>query len=211
VETGSLRARHAERTRERLVEAALELFEQHGFDGVTVEEIAAAAMVSARTFYRYFGSKEGVLFDQQDELLAVLHRTIVTEQPDQPAIAAVRAAIVTLTQHTAHLVTTQRRKAAIYRATPSVGDYERTVIRPRWQQTLAGAVAQRLAVDPAIDPRPDLLAGAAIAVMDSVMNAWMTTHADADLAVLVETHFHVLAAEVAAQNRNASPVEGSGA
>lgn len=87
------------------LEAALELFEQHGFDGVTVEEIAAAAVVSARTFYRYFGSKEGVLFDQQDELLAVLHRTIVTEQPDQPAIAAVRAAIVTLTQHTAHLVT----------------------------------------------------------------------------------------------------------
>lgn len=183
-----------------MIEVALALFEQHGFEGVTVEEIAAAARASPRTFYRYFGSKEGVLFDRQDELLAVLHTTIVTEHPEQPAIAAVRAAIVTLTQHTAHLVTTRRRQAAIYLATPSLGAYERTVIRPRWEETLVGAVAERLGVDAAVDPRPGLLAGAAITVMDSVMNAWMRTPADADLADLVESHFRVLGEVVAEQD-----------
>lgn len=202
---GPLRAVHAQRTRERLTETALALFEEHGFDGVTVEEIAAAATVSARTFYRYFGTKEGVLFDQQDELLAVLHATIVTEHPDEPAIAAVRAAIVTLTQHTAHLATTQRRQAAIYLATPSLGAYERTVVRPRWEQTLVGAIAERLSVDPAIDPRPGLLSGAAIAVMDSVMNAWMRAQADADLAELVETHFRVLGEVVVGRYDDACP------
>lgn len=201
----SLRAIHAQETRERLTEAALALFEEHGFDGVTVEEISAAASVSARTFYRYFGTKEGVLFDQQDELLAVLHATIVTEQPDEPAIAAVRAAIVTLTQHTAPLATTQRRQAAIYLATPSLGAYERTVVRPRWQQTLVGAIAERLSVDPAIDPRPGLLAGAAIAVMDSVMNAWLRTPVDTDLVELVETHFRVLGEVVVGQDRDSRP------
>jgi AcrR family transcriptional regulator len=203
--TGPLRAIHAQETRERLTEAALVLFERHGFDGVTVEEIAAAATVSARTFYRYFGSKEGALFDQQDELLAVLHATIVTERPDEPPIAAVRAAIVTLTQHTAHLVTTQRRQAAIYLATPSLGAYERTVIRPRWEETLVGAIAERLSVDPAIDSRPGLLAGAAIAVMDAVMNAWMRTPVDADLADLVETHFRLLGEVVAQQDHDSRP------
>jgi len=207
--TGPLRAIHAQETRERLTEAALALFEEHGFDGVTVDEIAAAATVSARTFYRYFGSKEGVLFDQQDELLAVLHATIVTERPDEPPIAAVRAAIVTLTQHTAHLVTTQRRQAAIYLATPSLGAYERTVIRPRWEETLVGAIAERLSVDPAVDPRPRLLAGAAIAVMDSVMIAWITRDGDADLAELVEAHFQLLGELVVASDHHLVP-KGSG-
>jgi AcrR family transcriptional regulator len=60
--TLSLSERKLRVTRDALVEAALELFSLHGYDETTVEEIAAAAGVSPRTFFRHFPTKQDVFF-----------------------------------------------------------------------------------------------------------------------------------------------------
>lgn len=74
-------------TRERLQAAALDLFEQHGFDHVTVDQIAAAAGVSHMTFFRHFGSKDRVLLDDPfDPLIA---NAVAATDPNLPAMERV--------------------------------------------------------------------------------------------------------------------------
>ena len=57
----SRRERKKIETRQRLMEAALQLFRDHGYDATTVEQIAGAADVAKSTFFNYFETKEAIL------------------------------------------------------------------------------------------------------------------------------------------------------
>ena len=86
-----LRERKKARTREALEEAALDLFSRRGFDQTTIEEVADACEVSPRTFFRYYPTKEAVLFAdgalRRERLLNVIaHRPV-----DEPALLALHA------------------------------------------------------------------------------------------------------------------------
>ena len=82
----------AERTRASLLEAALVLFTEQGFDRTTVAEIAGRAGVTEMTFYRHFGTKEGVLVDDPyDPLIA---EAVTRADPELSSIAAAASGVL---------------------------------------------------------------------------------------------------------------------
>src|ERR1700730_1094991 len=68
----ALKAKRSELMRSQLEDVALRLFEARGFGDVTVEDVAAAAQISVRTFYRYFPSKDLLLQVRIDRRSAAL-------------------------------------------------------------------------------------------------------------------------------------------
>ena len=86
----SLRERKKADTRARVMAVALRLFAERGFGPTTCEEIAAAADVAPRTFFRYFPTKADVLFGDHDDLLEALREALATRAPEEPVVRVVR-------------------------------------------------------------------------------------------------------------------------
>jgi len=89
-EIEGLRARKKRRTRLEISDVATRLFAEHGFEAVTLAEIAAAADVSVKTIFNYFGSKEELYFDRADELTQALIATIEQRPPGATVLEALR-------------------------------------------------------------------------------------------------------------------------
>lgn len=88
-----LRERKKQRTRRALVQAALDLFTEKGYDETTIGEIAAAADVSPRTFFSYFPSKEDVLFDDTAQRLEIARQALARRGPGDRPVDALLAAL----------------------------------------------------------------------------------------------------------------------
>jgi AcrR family transcriptional regulator len=87
-----LRERKKVRTRDAIRDAAHDLFVARGYAGTTVDDIAEAADVSPRTFFRYFANKEEVLFSQFDETLDLLGEFLDARPPTESVADSLRAA-----------------------------------------------------------------------------------------------------------------------
>lgn len=91
-----LRERKRQQTRERLTRAAMALFLERGFEATTLDDIAAAADISRRSFFHYFDSKEDVVFAWHEEITAALVAEIAARPASESMLAAAENAIAAM-------------------------------------------------------------------------------------------------------------------
>src|SRR6266542_3385023 len=122
MEPMNLRARKKLLVRDVIEHVALALFDQRGYEATTVEEIAAEVGISPRTFFRYFPSKEDVVFAHHADALARL-RNVLDERLRGGAgvLAAVRAATVALQDDADQRELEQTRLRAMLVASAAMG------------------------------------------------------------------------------------------
>jgi AcrR family transcriptional regulator len=163
------RERKVAETRRSILHHARQLFETQGYNDTTVEQIAAAADVAPRTFFRYFPTKESLLFANFDEvrrsMLVELRARPADEEPLHSVMHALRSMAVAIESRHDDVVWGFRMCAA-----QNVdGVYERTMLKEDTNAQLAGFIAERLGVDVDQDPRPLTWAMAIMGVFAAAM------------------------------------------
>ena len=178
-----LRERRKALTAAELEAAAYRLFGERGFDNVTVDDIAAEADVSRRTFFRYFASKEDVLLADHFVQLARLREAMEARPPDEPIVTALRNALLSLTGDFEERKEKVILRGRLMRDTPSL--QARSLVHQKlWEDAMQEMVAAKLGVDPVKDLRPGVLASAALAAMRVAFTLWLTAGCDGDLIEL---------------------------
>src|SRR5438270_2868679 len=178
-----LRERRKRLTAAELEAAALRLFGERGFDSVTVDDIAAEADVSRRTFFRYFASKEAVLLADHFVQLSRLREAMAARPPDEPILTALRNALLSITGDFGDRKEKIILRGHIMRDTPSL--QARSLVHQKaWEEAMEEMVAERLGVDPAVDLRPGVVAATALAAMRVAYNNWLAAGAGGDLIAM---------------------------
>lgn len=168
--TTGLRERKRQSTSQRIQQAALDLFETKGFDETTVEEVAQAAEVSRTSVFRYFGSKDDIVFAAETELLEALLR-IMRDDPD----ATLGEVIVRYAQHIDEVMPDLHKRAAVIARLPKL--IERLArVRGRWETAVCEELgARRGASAHSLEDR--VAAGMAMSALFVAFLDWATTDA----------------------------------
>jgi AcrR family transcriptional regulator len=170
-------ARWEPNARGRLEQAAMELFHERGYDRTTVQEIAARAGLTERTFFRHYADKREVLFWGSAALEKLIVGAIAAAPKATPPLDAVTGAL----EATAPMFE-QRRAYARKRRTLIVAHAElreRELIK---LESLANAVAASLGKRGVRDPGASLIAEAGIAIFKNAFDRWIADAEQQDLA-----------------------------
>ncbi len=173
------RERRAIETRRNILDTARTLFESVGYAETTVERIADAADVAPRTFFRYFPTKESLLFSDFDEVRRAMLETLESRPLDERPLRSLTVALSQMAE-----AIEQRRDELVWgfrlcAAQHVEGAYERTMLKEQTNTRVAEFLADRLEVDVEVDPRPMAWAGAIMAVFSASLKFSATDDPDA--------------------------------
>jgi AcrR family transcriptional regulator len=161
-----LRERKKQQTRETIIEVALRLFDERGFEQTTVADIADAANIAPRTFFGYFAAKEDVVFHDFDAVHARFSERLDGRADGESMIDALRAIIAEVIAETDFEDPAERLRHHLIATTPVLRERDRALLG-RFEATLAEAVARDFAV-PADTVRPRMVAAAATAALSAL-------------------------------------------
>jgi len=201
---GTLAQRKRQLVADELTQAALDLLAREGFDAVTVDEIAAAAGVSKRTFFRYFASKEDVVVQLLAEMGAGMRDELAGRPAQESPSVALRHTVWRSIDACAGHADRALRVVQLILGTPAL--LARFLERQaQWRDELAAEVAHRLDLDPATELYPNLAAGMALSAFHTVLQRWSDSDGTEDPAALTDQAFAVIAPALDAVVRSGAP------
>jgi AcrR family transcriptional regulator len=190
-EPPGLRESKKRATRARIHREAVALALAHGVDRVTVEEIAAAAEVSPRTFFNYFATKEDAFVGADPDAAARLAAAVVARPEHESTLTAVRHVLV---DHLASL----ESDAELWRMRRQLAAGEPALAarlagaNDRLESALVDAAYQRSGSDPARDLRPALGARVAMAAVRAAVGVHVASGFRGSLRARLDEAFAVV-------------------
>jgi AcrR family transcriptional regulator len=173
-DTAGLRERKKQATREALRLAALRLAVEKGWEQVRVEDIAAEAGVSPRTFNNYFAGKDEAFLATAYDRGARMQAALAARPAEEPLWPAVIEAVA----HGFAADAVDLRRARRIRPTPTLAAEQLKAIVVI-EQGLAEGIARRIGADVGHDLYPRLVAAAVISATRVTLEHWL--HAESGL------------------------------
>ena len=174
------RERNKTRTREALVQAALARYRDQGFENTTIDQIAADADVSRRTFFRYFPCKAAVCFPHVDDWMAGLTRQMGDRPEGEPPFTALRRACLALSREfetsREHLLFQQ----GLVSASPVLTAYEKQV-NARWAEVVEASLTLGEAAPAELRRQLRIFAGAVTGALLATVQQWLNEGGEGDL------------------------------
>jgi len=152
---------------DRLREAALELFLEHGYENVTVAQITERAGLTRRSFSRYFTDKRDVLFAGSERLPAVLARGVRHADSTLSSFEALLTALVDVASALADQAPLAAQRRAVVRASPELQERGRTKFA-----AITDAVADALRDRGTAESEATLLAQVGVAIFRTAFERW---------------------------------------
>jgi len=192
-----LRERKKTELRDRLSLTTVLLATERGLANVRVEDIVERVGVSRRTFSNYFASKEDAIADRHVQRTWEAAAALRARPIEEPLWEAVTAAILVpyLSWSGARSVQPKADQDSLI-AVLSEPDMQSAVARGMRAATdvLAGAIAERLGTDPAVDIHPRLVANAALSTQLLTVEFWLRADPPGELLPLLRDAFYRLGA-----------------
>ncbi|GGN04328.1 TetR/AcrR family transcriptional regulator [Streptomyces fuscichromogenes] len=177
-------ARWEPNARLRLVQAAIDLFCEQGYDSTTVAQIAERAGLTKTTFFRHFPDKREVLFAGQEEHRRLLAEGVAAAPADATPLGAVTAGLDALTAS----FTPEQREFAPRLATVVAGHGELRERLAFKELDLAAALADALRERGVPDPAASLAADLGIRAFSAAWGQWITPANSRSFPALAHRH-----------------------
>jgi len=174
--------------RRDLVAAAVTQFTEQGYDDTTVDDIAAAAGVGRRTFFRYFRAKEEAVSPDHAAALARVDEIFESAHPTEPpAVLALRAGETVFDIYTEDPALSVARYRVTHQV-PALRDRESASV-DHYRRLFTRHLRRRLSADPDGDLRAAVIGSAVVAAHNLALRTWLTDGAPvAGIPAMVERY-----------------------
>lgn len=193
--------------RERLAHSAAKLFQAHGYEETTVDQIASMAGVGRRTFFRYYRSKEDVIFPNHDELLVTVRERLWL-LPTEGGIQATTEAVKLVLRHYVDTREISLLRYQLVSQVPALRERE-IVSVARYQRLFRERLSQGIDTSPEATLRAELAAAAVAAAHNQVLRHWLRSNGETDPFPELEQALHYVASLFGQTQRHPRTTEGS--